>query len=200
MKHAFGTLACILFVSLVSTGLRAGEEVGERNRFGFGMSLGGSFSVDMTGDVNFYFPIRIGENIRIEPEFGIMYSSWDFEYEGETYNGSERIIRIGIGVMPVIQRGKLDMYYGLRTGVHLAALEDPARTIYSPEPFVLSYSRTDWYIAPAFGGEYFVSSHFSVGGEVQLEFMIFSDYDDYSRTTDVRVIQNRNLFFVRWYF
>lgn len=207
MKHLFGTLACILLISLVSSSLLAGEDDGERNRFGVGISLfeeflslsGPSYSVDLTGGVNVYLPVRLRENVRIEPEFGIMYTSYDYEYDGESYDGSERIIRIGIGIMPIIQRGKLDMYYGLRLGVSFASLKEPERTIYTPFE-MQDYSKTDWYIAPAFGSEFFVSPHFSVGGEVRLEFTSFGEWNDSGSTSDLYTIQNRNLFFVRWYF
>jgi len=76
---------------------------------------------------------------------------------------------------------------------------EPVTTIYTPFE-IKDYSKTDWYVSPAFGSEFFVSKHFSVGGEVRVEFTFFGDYDDSGSTTRVRVIRNRNLFFVRWYF
>jgi len=35
-----------------------------------------------------------------------MYVSYDYEYGGETYSGSERVIRVGFGIGPMLRRGK----------------------------------------------------------------------------------------------
>ncbi len=208
MKRFFYVLVFVLSVSLVSSSLSAGEESEQRNRYGVGISLfeeflsfaGSTYVTDLTGGVNVYFPARIGETFRIEPEIGVMFMSYDYEHEGETYHGSERVVRIGIGLGPVIRRGNLDIYYGLRFGLAFASVKDYARTIYSPEGTEDELSKTDWYFAPAFGGEYFVSSHFSIGGEVRVEYISYGEWDDTSSMTDLYTIQNRNLFFVRWYF
>jgi hypothetical protein len=208
MKRILCALACILSISLVSTTVSAGEEVEERNRYGVGISLfeeflsyaGISFVSDLTGDVNIYFPLRVGGEFKIEPEFGVMFLSSDYEYDGVTHNNSERIIRIGLGLGPIIQRGKLDMYYGLRFGLSFRSIKDFQRIIYSPEGTEEEISKTDWYLAPAFGSEYFFSPHFSVGGEVRVEFTSYGEWDDSSSRSNLYTIQNRNLFFIRWYF
>jgi hypothetical protein len=208
MKRLLCALACILSISLVSSSIFAGEEPEERNRYGVGISLfeeffsfaGSTYVTDLTGGVNIYFPARIGGNIKIEPEIGVMYVSYDYEYGGETYHGSERVIRVGLGIGPIFQRGKLDIYYGLRFGLALASLIDLERSIYSPEGTEDEFSRTDWYLAPAFGSEYFISPHFSIGGEVRVEFTSYGEWDESSSMTNLYSIQNRNLFFVRWYF
>lgn len=208
MKRLFYVLTCLLCISLVSSSSFADENAGERNRFGVGISLfeeflsiiGSTYVSDLTGGVNIYFPTRIGGNIKIEPEIGVMFLSYDYEHEGEIYDGSERVIRIGFGIGPIVQRGKLDIYYGLRFGLAFVSLKDFGRTIYSPEGTEEELSKTDWYIAPAIGSEYFVSPHFSVGGEVRVEFTSYDEWNESSSITNLYTIQNRNLFFVRWYF
>ena len=208
MKRLFCVLTCILSISLVSTALSAGEEAEERNRYGVGISLfeeflsfsGTSYISDLTGGVNVYFPMRVGGEFKIEPEIGVMYLSYDYEYDGVTHDDSERVIRVGLGLGPIIQRGKLDMYYGLRFGLMHRSIKSFERTIYSPEGTDVEISKTDWYIAPAFGSEYFVSPHFSVGGEVRVEFTLYGEWDGDSSRANLYTIQNRNLFFVRWYF
>ena len=74
------------------------------------------------------------------------------------------------------------------------------RNIYYPERTEDELSKTDWYIAPAFGSEYFVSPHFSIGGEVRVEFASYGEWNESSSMTNLYSIRNRNLFFVRWYF
>ena len=92
------------------------------------------------------------------------------------------------------------MYYGLRFGLMYRSIKSFERTIYSPEGTDLEISKTDWYIAPTFGSEYFVSPHFSVGGEVRVEFTSYGEWEENSSRSNLFTIQNRNLFFVRWYF
>jgi hypothetical protein len=208
MKRMLCALICVLSISLVSSSLSAGEETEETNRYGVGISLfeeflsfaGTSFVSDLTGGVNIYLPLRVGGEFRIEPEIGVMFLSYDYEYYGETHDNSERVIRVGLGLGPIIQRGKLDIYYGLRFGLSFRSIKDFQRTIWSPEGTEEEISKTDWYVAPAFGSEYFVSPHFSVGGEVRVEFTSYGEWDDSSSRSDLYTIQNRNLFFVRWYF
>ena len=207
MKRLFCAFAVVVLISLCASSISAGEGSEEQNRYGVGISLFEEFFSfaysthvsDMTGGVNIYFPVRIGGIFRIEPEIGFDYTSYDYEYEGETYDNWERVIRIGFGMGPIIQKGKLDIYYGLRFGLAFASSQDYSRTVYAPEGTDRKLSKTDWYIGPAFGSEYFVSPHFSVGGEVQLDFTSYGEWGD-SSTTNLYALQNRNLFFVRWYF
>lgn len=208
MKRLFCAFAVVVTIALCASSISAGEDSEERNRYGVGISLfeeflsfaGSTHVTDLTGGVNVYFPVRVGGSFRIEPEIGFVYTSFNYEYGGETYDNWERVIRVGFGMGPIIQKGKLDLYYGLRFGLAFAALKDYARTIYSPEGTDVEVSKTDWYIGPALGSEYFVSPHFSVGGEVRLEFASYGEWDDSSSMTDLYVLQNRNLFFIRWYF
>jgi hypothetical protein len=57
----------------------------------------------------------------------------------------------------------------------------------------------------AVGGEFFISPHFSLGGEAQLNYIAFSDPEvnptpssTQSRTN--KIVTNNALMFFRWYF
>jgi len=60
-------------------------------------------------------------------------------------------------------------------------------------------SKMDFFIGPAVGGEYFFSEHFSLGGEIQGNFVFLGQYDDDSETKE-SMFKMKPLVFVRWYF
>ena len=207
MKQTLCFLSCILVVGLLPRGLPAAEQPAEGTRFGVGISLfeeflsfaGPLYSRDVTGGVTAYVPVRHRGVFRVEPELGIWYSSYDYVYEEEVHEAKERTYIFGLGIMPIIRRDKLDIYYGIRIGVAMT-LQKLQRTVYIPAGSHEERSKTDWYFGPTIGGEFFASEHFSVGGEVRLEFAFYDEWDETDPTNDLFTIHNRNLFFVRWYF
>jgi hypothetical protein len=62
-------------------------------------------------------------------------------------------------------------------------------------------SKTDFFIGPIAGGEYMLHKDFSLGGEIQLNYISVGHYEDatnvYDRTETI--ISTRALIFIRWY-
>lgn len=118
-----------------------------------------------------YIPIIVSPKFRLEPEIGF----WWLSRSGY----SSTILRIGWGMFSIERKKQTNLYQGLRVGVILK--DDYTST-------------TDIFIGPALGGEYLFSSHFSLGGEAQLNFVYCTNAD--SRST----LSTKVLSFLRWYF
>jgi hypothetical protein len=172
-------------------------------RFGIGITLSrnlaftgeeGEASFLPAGLTNFYFPILMNPNFRLEPEFGFWRYSYSRKNDFE-YSDSHTSIRPGIGFFSMTQRDKVILYYGLRLGFIFNFLSDESNGDKDDD------SRTDFSIGPALGGEYFFSDHLSLGGEAQLNYIFVGqwDYDDDIDRSE-SLIANRALFFVRWYY
>jgi hypothetical protein len=100
-----------------------------------------------------YLPIRIAPAFRLEPSLGIF--SRDVSGGNKT-----RDFTLGVGgfwVKPIATPG--DMYVGARLKLNFARVENAAG---------VSDSGTDFSLAAALGGEYYVVPQFSVGLEGQL--------------------------------
>jgi hypothetical protein len=152
----------------------------EKITFGFGVSLNPSefpgdqqslFHTD--GVADFYMPVQIGDLIRAELQVGYFTESsnqTDSNSQGAfNQHISQSFVRGGFGVFYTWHPDSVfTMYFGPRTGVL-------ASTYY------VSYSRTskgyadgesNWaafYIMACLGGEYAISHHFSLGGELQVQ-------------------------------
>jgi len=62
-------------------------------------------------------------------------------------------------------------------------------------------SKIDFYIGPALGAEYLFTKRFSLGGEIQLNFISIGQWDgDLSAENSESVVRTKPLIFVRWYF
>jgi hypothetical protein len=135
-------------------------------------------------------PISLSSNFRIEPEIGYYrYSGSDEDWE-ESYS----ILSIGCGIFSVTQKGKVDIYYGLRLGLRSTSYS--YRYTWDGVDSV-DESKTDFYIGPAIGGEYFFTKHLTLGGEIQLNYIFIGQWDDGEGSESV--IRTKPLIFVRWY-
>ena len=198
MKKASFIMLLVVTFFYLSNFLHAQEERSQekRSRIGFGVSLGKEIieigeAYTMLDFPSFYLPISLSPNFRFEPEIGYYrYSGSDEDWE-ESYS----ILSIGCGIFFVTQKGKVDIYYGVRLGF--------MSTSYS-----YSYtwdgvdsdddSKTDFYIGPAIGGEYFFTDHLTLGGEIQLNYIFIGQWSDGEDSESV--IRTKPLIFVRWYF
>lgn len=123
---------------------------------------GPSRSVELT-DV--YLPIRFGEKTRIEPEigFGLDHSASDTELALRLRMGVFRTDRLGDSFMSS---------FGVRAG--LVHVRD-----------------TSFSGALCLGGDHFLSPHFSLGGEVQLDYC--------NNGGDYHTIVTSGAMIIRWY-
>jgi hypothetical protein len=111
-----------------------------------------------------YLPIRVGDGVRIEPEVGVGVA-----ISGET----EWAFRLRIGAFRTSWIGDSFMSsFGIRAGI-------------------IHIEETSASVALCLGGDHFFSPHFSLGGEVQLDYCNNGgDYDTFVTT---------GLLGIRWY-
>ncbi|MBA7694284.1 hypothetical protein ES703_102891 [subsurface metagenome] len=196
MKKASFIMLLVVTSFYLSNFLHAQEKTQEkRSRIGFGVSLGKEImeigeAYTLLDFPSFYLPISLSSNFRIEPEIGYYrYSGSDEDWE-ESYS----ILSIGCGIFSVTQKGKVDIYYGLRLGLRSTSYS--YRYTWDGVDSV-DESKTDFYIGPAIGGEYFFTKHLTLGGEIQLNYIFIGQWDDGEGSESV--IRTKPLIFVRWY-
>lgn len=183
-------------------------------KVGFGVSVGpatvllagpdGSYPSEqaMSG---FYFSIS-GPRFKVEPEFAFNRFSSSVDAEGYSVEQTYTALRVGAGLFRVAMADKLALYYGGRLGVILESVSYELDEGGFGESVSDSEDRTNFYVGPALGAEYFIANNFSVGAEGQLIFNFTGEYtggdeesgDDYE--VDYKTIDSRALFFLRWYY
>lgn len=152
------------------------------SQFGVGTAI--SDIDDITSTI--FFPITISSYFRIEPEIRFMRksSSSDRESKENDFNNTStsentstsKHFHIGIGIFPVIPKDSYNLYLGVRLGYIRISSSHEYNSISSSIDYYHNYkskvkeSTNGYYIAPAIGGEYFLSDYFSLGGEVQVEY------------------------------
>ncbi len=193
MKKASFIMLLVMTSFFLSNFLHAQEE---RSRIGFGVSLGKEIIVG-AGEVmqltlfdfpSFYLPINLSSNFRFEPEIGYYrYSASDGDW-----NDSYNIFKIGCGIFYITRKGKVDIYCGARLGLISTSYS------YESQWGDEEDSKTDFYVGPAIGGEYFFTKHLSLGGEIQFNYISMGQWDDEEGSASV--IRTKPLIFVRWYF
>ena len=114
---------------------------------------------------NFLVPIRVGQRLTLEPEFGIIRYSSSVSGSFGTSSSEFSHMRVGVGVLASLgRRGGLVPYVGPRIGV--TRFRTSSR--YSGSTTEYKTSRDDWWVSGVVGGQYFFSPHFSIGGEAQV--------------------------------
>jgi len=201
------TLFAIL-LSLTLTILSFPQEVDNDIQFGFGVSLSSEYSVynfssyleDWNIEVlpvdmaNFSIIIK-GSFFRFEPSVGYFTMSSDYSGGGYTFERSSSNIRLGAVVAfnndPI---ESVDFYYGVDFGFIFS------RSSYNSSISNESTdkSKTDFFIGPAVGGEYMFNKHFSLGGEINLNYISIGDYDSEGESSGWAV-STRGQIFIRWY-
>lgn len=148
----------------------------ENFRFGVGIDYS---PVALPGDVqghfetagltDFFVPVQIGPYIRFEAQLGLYFNNYQEQVpdSGWTFlrTTAQQIVRTGFGIIytrPVDS----SFYYGLgvRTGILSSEFETHQATT------GIQDSDTHlgvFYLGGVFSVEYFISQHFSIGGELQ---------------------------------
>lgn len=130
---------------------------------------------------SFYIPIKISENFKLEPEFGINRIS-----SSDSSKTSSSAIYAGLGIFLTTSKGNIEFYYGIRLGGAFSSYND------SYNGFSDSDSIFQFLAGPAIGGEYFISNHLSIGGEIQL--ICYFENDDCAS-----MLKTKPVVFLRWY-
>jgi len=205
----------------------------DRTRFGFGVGVGMNSLLGSPGEAdfsalsipasfaNFTFVVR-GKNFRLEPNFGYFSYSADRDYTRENYFGegstytrnqeeSSSNFRVGAIIAYATAIGSTNLYYGLNIGIILSSASRDIK-----ETFVFNgttetetdsdkASKTDFFVGPAIGGEYMFSENFSLGGEIQINYISLGQFDwklEEDVTKDDRttsLITTNAIVMLRWY-
>jgi hypothetical protein len=168
---------CCGVVCIVTSGIRAQTEADpEKVTFGIGITV---FPSSIAGDLqarfqaggfaNIIAPIQIGAHILIEPELGFYRYSQDETLPDTVKEHSDReIVRTGFGVFYSVEPDKyFEWYLGGRLGI-LSSEEHTTHSPITPAHVEFDHQWGAFYAGAAFGVEYFISPHFSIGGEIQI--------------------------------
>jgi hypothetical protein len=111
-----------------------------------------------------FLPINVSSRVRLEPEVGFGWvTSTSTGSSGRT--SSLSTLHVGAGAFGVASGDRHAIYYGAR----VAFLRYTQSSASDGEPNDYTYPAANgFFVAPTVGGEYFVSSGISIGGEAQL--------------------------------
>lgn len=142
-----------------------------------------------------YVPIVVSEKVMLEPSLSLFRG----DTEGDDFSSSLTFFRLGIGVLFLSDAGADGrVYVGPRLGVLRVSEEFDNTT------FEGTSKRMDLVFAAVAGGEFFLASSLSLGGEIGLEYTRIGDEEetpepgfvDDRTTTLVRTVTELRL---RWY-
>lgn len=235
MNHRLMILAAALVAapSLAASPAQAQSPVGsntESSLVGVGVELDDLFNTllgfDTTGGVyinpvNLYVPINVTPNLRIEPDVGF----FRFASNSETRTDEDvfvaraedtvTAVRLGVGVFYMFQPAeKTNLYAGGRLGVMRISQYEYSEIDAGPTDVVTETTTTRNNLALGLGGggEYYLSSNFSVGGEARVDFINIGEptiQDDEGNEPDegeTRTVESNTILtpaasvFIRFYF
>ena len=85
-------------------------------------------------------------------------------------------------------KASMNYYYGIDIGAILSSQSSSST----------DRSKTDFYIGPAIGGEYMFSDNFSLGGEIQVNYIKLGNFDEDSDAS-TSLVSTRGKIILRWY-
>ena len=151
------------------------------------------------GLISFYVPINIGDKFKIEPELG--YWRVKQKASGDGINAEQTLTqwRLAAGLLYMFpQKASLTPYIGPRVGIVKSSRTQKFDTSED------KVSQTDFFLGLALGGEYYFSSHFTLGGEFQFNYISIGepDVEGVPSTVefDTDFFSTNGLVFIRWYF
>lgn len=164
-----------------------------------------------------YFPVMLAKNFRIEPRFGIYSFSNESTSSGaptQPDKSTYTLTDIGLAAEYVIPAGeKFQLYAGARGNLNFISYSSSGYSfIGGPAPVLVTgdETETDVLVSALFGAEYLPMKGFSIGGEVDFNYVSYGNPDltitpppAYLSTTSTltrSLVSTGALFFVRWYF
>ncbi|MEM6783241.1 MAG: hypothetical protein AAF624_05835 [Bacteroidota bacterium] len=133
-----------------------------------------------------YVPITLGQ-FRLEPEFSFVRDA--VSDDDDTSSNSRLRVGTGLFYYNLIDKANA-LYVGTRVGLARTAFTNP----FSDD----TESRTDFFIAPALGGEHYFGA-LSLGVEGQLQYTRIGSFDEDSDLSRSQLLV-RALFFARFHF
>jgi hypothetical protein len=200
MKHKLLLSAIVIFTVVFSNSKIFGQDIEEAivpKVFGLGLHLE-KFNSNNVGMNISYAPankivltITPLKHFRLEPEIGFIITN------DKGNDLKDKSMHYGIGAFGMYQRGKTNIYAGLRY-IYI-------KTDDEYNDFSTSLKKTSNYksnaFGPAIGAEYFFAKHFSIGGEVGLQFfsvkLTNNQYGPDNKTTYISTDEG---FLLRFYF
>ena len=196
MKKAEYNLCALLLIILFSLPLKLfslEQKILEDNqlRIGFGIGYGQTIFMDWKSDISSLFlPTDFTkfsvafryENFRIEPNLGYSSGINSLGNHKNTFSN----FRIGSIFAAVYLKGSMNYYYGIDLGIVLTSNSND--------------SKTDFYVGPVIGAEYLFSEYFSLGGEVQLNYISIGQYGDSNSNKSQSYISTKAIILLRCYF
>jgi hypothetical protein len=200
--------ALTIFLLLTLTVFSFPQEEDNSVKFGFGVSLSSEYSVyhfysyleewqieTLPVDMANFSVIIKGSFFRFEPSLGYFTMSADYSEPGLTTERSSSNIRLGAVIAfnndPI---ESVNFYYGIDFGFILSSFSYTS----SISTASTDESKTDFFIGPAIGGEYMFNKHFSLGGEINLNYIAIGQYDS-DNVSSSWAISTRGQIFLRWY-
>ena len=199
----------VTFLILVLTIFSFPQNEESSVQFGFGVNLSREVPTFTSNEdmeiitlpidlANFSFVIK-GKNFRIEPSLG--YFSLSNEGSIDQYNYDYSASNFRIGAVIAYNNSSfesMNFYYGIDIGVILSSISSSSNI---PNSTSTDMSKTDFFIGPAIGGEYMFNKYFSLGGEINLNYVSVGNYSDGEDESDTTtwLISTRGAVYVRWY-
>lgn len=199
------SIVFIIAITLIAFNVKSYAQTEESKTelpiFGLGMHIEQFKLNDITTNINtapankVIFTISPTNHFRIESEIGFN------AFNDKEDDLSDLSIHFGVGGFVMFQKGKTNIYTGLR--VEYAAISHEYID-WSPNPNQKQTEKTKRISAgPAIGAEFFLGKHFSFGGEIALKYMNLksedSQYSD-SETVSQSYITTDSGLLVRFYF
>jgi len=178
--------------------VRIGFGVGFGQGFNF---IGGSDLSALTLPIDFAdFSVTIrGKSFRFEPTLGYFSYSSSVTYSNPSYTSESDFsnVRLGAILAFAASKGSMNYYYGIDIGVILSS-ESSSST--APGSTSTDESKTDFFVGPAIGGEYMFSENFSLGGEIQINYISIGQFNGDSQTDrSESAVSSRGKIVLRWY-
>jgi hypothetical protein len=173
-------------------------------RIGFGVGFGQGFNffggeelsiITLPIDFADFSVVIRSKNFRFEPTLGYFSSSSSNTSSGYTFESSSSNLRLGAILAYATALASMNLYYGIDIGVILSSEK---RESSLPGSTSTDRSKTDFYIGPAIGGEYMFSENFSLGGEIQINYISIGNFDDDSDAS-TSIVSSRGKIMLRWY-
>lgn len=188
----------VIFPALLLTifFLSPSAQAQNKNKIGLGVGLNTSALIGaitegaFVSSTGIYLPISMPPTIRFEPNVAFARTV----SKNDTAKESDAAIQVGAGLFTMQSvNTATQIYFGVRAG----AAFNQSKSSFGPNS--TTRSKTDFFVGPAFGGEYFFSDNFSLGAEAQLVMVFFGSYDDDSEVSTNLLFTN-SIFFTRVYF
>jgi hypothetical protein len=174
-------------------------------RIGFGVGFGQGFSfiggedfsvLSLPIDFADFSVIIRGKNYRFEPTLGYFSVSSSNNSSGYSSESKSSNLRLGTVLAYANEIKSVNFYYGIDFGVILSS--ESRESSFPGGSESTDESKTDFFIGPVVGGEYMFSDNFSLGGEIQINYISIGNFDDDSDAS-TSAFSSRGKIILRWY-